>query len=192
VGHAIGPILEAREALEALSGDGPPDLIDKATGLAGTLFEMVGVNDGLEKARSLLSTGKALEKMKEIVEAQGGDPDLRPEDLHVSKNWIDVEAKRGGRVLWVNNRAIAHIAREAGAPGDKCAGLILHVKTGDEVTEDDPLLRIHSDNPQRLENAEKLAHSLDPLIIGTKMGETMLIKKIKGLTPLGPEFVLER
>ena len=192
VGHAIGPVLEAREALEALSGGGPQDLIDKATGLAGTLFEMVGENDGLEKARSLLSTGKALEKMKEIVEAQGGDPDLRPEDLHVSKNWIDVEAKRGGRVLWVNNRAIAHIAREAGAPGDKCAGLILHVKTGDEVTEDDPLLRIHSDNPQRLENAEKLAQALDPLIIGTKMGETMLIKKIKGLTPLGPEFVLER
>ena len=88
--------------------------------------------------------------------------------------------------------ALAQIAREAGAPGDKCAGLILQVKTGDEVLKGDPLIRIHSDNTHRLESAEKMALSLDPMIIGTKMGETMLIKKIKGLTPLGREFVLER
>ncbi len=192
VGRAIGPVLEAREALQALRGEGPQDLIDKATGLAGTLFEMVGEEDGLKKAQSLLSTGKALDKMMEIVEAQGGDPDLSPKDLPIGEIWADVEAKRGGRVLWINNRALAQIAREAGAPGDKCAGLILHVKTGDEVTGGETLLRIHSDNPHRLENAEKLAQALDPIVVGTKMGETMLIKKIKSLKPLGREFVLER
>ncbi len=192
IGHAIGPVLEAREALEALRGRGPPDLVDKATGLAGTLLEMVGEEDGLEKALDLLSTGKALEKMKEIVETQGGDPDVRSEDLEVGEHQVDVEAKSGGRVLWINNRALAHIAREAGAPGNKGAGLVLHVKTGDKVAEGDPLLRIHSENHQRLDNAEKLANTLDTLIIGSRMGEKMLIKTIKGLTPLGPEFVLER
>jgi AMP phosphorylase len=192
IGHAIGPILEAREALEALRGRGPQDLVDKATGLAGTLLEMVGEENGLEKALDLLSTGKALEKMKEIVEAQGGDPDVRSEDLKVGEHRIDIEAKSGGRVLWINNRALAHIAREAGAPGNKGAGLVLHVKTGDKVAEGEPLLRIHSENHQRLDNAEKLANTLDTLIIGSRMGEKMLIKKIKGLTPLGPEFVLER
>ena len=192
IGHAIGPVLEAREALEALRGRGPQDLVDKATGLAGTLLEMVGEEDGLEKALNLLSTGKALEKMKEIVEAQGGDPDVRSEDLEVGEHRIDIEAKSGGRVLWINNRALAHIAREAGAPGNKGAGLVLHVKTGDKVAEGDPLLRIHSENHQRLDNAKKLANTLDTLIIGSRMGEKMLIKTIKGLTPLGPEFVLER
>jgi len=192
IGHAIGPVLEAREALEALRGRGPQDLVDKATGLAGTLLEMVGEEKGLEKALDLLSTGKALEKMKEIVEAQGGDPDVRSEDLEVGEHRIDIEAKSGGRVLWINNRALAHIAREAGAPGNKGAGLVLHVKTGDKVAEGEPLLRIHSENQQRLDNAEKLANTLDTLIIGSRMGEKMLIKKIKGLTPLGPEFVLER
>ena len=70
--------------------------------------------------------------------------------------------------------------------------MVLHVKTGDKVAEGEPLLRILSENQQRLDNAEKLANTLDTLIIGSRMGEKMLIKKIKGLTPLGPEFVLER
>jgi AMP phosphorylase len=192
VGRAIGPVLEAREALRALMGEGPQDLIDKSTGLAGTLFEMVGEKEGAIKAQKLLSSGKALNKMKEIITAQGGDPDVQPEDLSIGKRSTDVEVDRDGRILWINNRALAQVAREAGAPGDKCAGLILQAKTGDEVVKGESLFRIYSDNIHRLESAKKMALSLDPMIIGTKMGETMLIKKIKGLTPLGQVFVLER
>ncbi|UCH58233.1 MAG: AMP phosphorylase [Candidatus Bathyarchaeota archaeon] len=133
VGNAIGPVLEAREALETLAGRGPEDLIKKSTGLAGTLLEMVGENDGQEKAQKILSSGRALEKMRQIIEAQGGDPDKRPEDLAVGEHWVDVEASRSGNVLWISNRALAHLAREAGAPGEKGLGLLLHVKTGDKV-----------------------------------------------------------
>ncbi|MFX0206170.1 MAG: thymidine phosphorylase, partial [Candidatus Hodarchaeota archaeon] len=84
VGHAIGPALEAREALETLMSNGkkgPTSLIEKSTGLAGILFEMAGLaarGRGNDYARGLLTSGKAYLKFKQIVEAQGGDPDITP------------------------------------------------------------------------------------------------------------------
>jgi len=192
IGNAIGPALEAREALWTLMGKGPPDLFDKATGLAGALFEMVGEENGVEKARKLLSSGKALTKMREIIAAQGGNPDIHPDDLEIGEHWIDIEAKREGKVLWINNRAIAHIAREAGTPGEKGAGIMLHKKTGDEASKGDPLIRIYAESTQRLKNAEKHARAHEPMIVGSRMGETMLLKKVKGVAALGREFEFVR
>jgi AMP phosphorylase len=192
IGRAVGPALEAREALEALMGKGPHDLMDKATDLAGALFEMVGESDGKDIAKKILSSGKALEKMREIIGAQGGDPDIAPEGLEISNNWLDIDAELDGRVLWVNNRAIARIAREAGTPRDKGARILLHAKTGDQVSKGDPLLRIYGDSEQKLANAEKLCRAEEPLLVGSKMGENMLLKKVKGVTPLGGEFELVR
>jgi AMP phosphorylase len=192
VGNAIGPALEAREALKTLMGEGPHDLIDKAEGLSGVLFEMMGEKNGKEKAKELLRSGRALEKMREIIGAQGGEPDIQPGELKIGDRRVDIDADKEGRVLWINNRAIARIAREAGTPGDKCAGILLLVKTGDQISEGDPILRIYADNEQKLNNAEKLARSQYPLGIGYKMGENMLLKKIKGVTPLGKEFELVR
>jgi AMP phosphorylase len=163
IGRAVGPSLEARESLEALMGKGPPDLKDKATDLAGALFEMMGESDGKALATDILSSGKAMEKMREIIQAQGGDPDVQPGDLEISNNWLDIEAGLNGRVLWINNRAIARIAREAGTPGDKCAGILLHAKTGDQVSKGDPLLRIYGDSEQKLANAEKMCRADEPI-----------------------------
>jgi AMP phosphorylase len=192
VGRSVGPVLEAKEALEALMGKGPQDLVDKATGLAGALFEMLGESDGQEMAKEILCSGKALEKMREIINAQGGDPNVQPENLEISKNWLEVEAKLTGRVLWINNRAIARIAREAGTPGDKCAGILLHAKTGDQVSKGDPILRIYGDSQQKLANAEKICKAEEPILVGSRMGEKMLLKKVKGVTPLGREFEIVR
>jgi AMP phosphorylase len=192
IGRSVGPALEAREALETLMGKGPQDLVDKATGLAGSLFEMLGENDGQEMARETLSSGKALEKMREIIHAQGGDPDIQPEGIDVSNNYLDVEAELEGRILWINNRAIARIAREAGAPGDKGAGILLHAKTGDQISKGDPLLRIYGDSEQKLANAEKISKTEEPILVGSRLGEKMLLKKVKGVTPLGREFEIVR
>jgi AMP phosphorylase len=192
VGRSVGPALEAREALETLRGKGPQDLVDKATGLAGALFEMLGESDGQGMATEILRSGKAMEKMREIINAQGGDPDIHPEDLEISKRWLEVETELDGRVLWINNQAIVRIAREAGTPGDKGAGIILHAKTGDQVTKGDPILRIYSDSEQKLVNAMKICRAEEPILVGSKMGEKMLLKKVKGVTPLGREFELVR
>jgi AMP phosphorylase len=192
IGRAVGPALEAKEALETLMGKGPRDLVDKATGLAGALFEMVGESAGQDMAKDILSSGKALGKMREIIQAQGGDPDINPEGLKISNNWLDIEAELDGRVLWINNRAIARIAREAGTPGDMGAGILLHAKTGDQISKGDLLLRIYGDSEQKLVNAEKMCKADEPILVGSRMGEKMLLKKIKGITPLGSEFELVR
>jgi AMP phosphorylase len=192
IGRAVGPILEAKEALEALMGMGPPDLVNKALGIAGVLFEMVGESNGQGLAKEILDSGKALEKMREIIDAQGGDPNVNPIDLEIPNNWVDIEAELDGRVLGINNRAIARIAREAGAPGDKYAGILLHVKTGDQVSMGDPLLRIYGNSERKLANAEKLYRAEEPLLVSNRMGEKMLLKKIRGITPLSREFEFVR
>ena len=185
--------LVEREALEALMREGAPDLVDKAVSLAGSLFEMVGEENGKEKALQILISGKAEEKMRQIIEAQGGNPEVSPEDLVVGDRRLDIEAKQGGRVLWINNRFIAHVARVAGAPSDKRAGLLLKVKLGEEVTEGDTLFRIYSENNRKLNQAEDLARELEPIGVGSRIGEKMLITEItKGAKREAVKYILDR
>ena len=131
--------------------------------------------------------------MRQIVEAQGGDPEVSPQDLVVGDRWVDIEAKQGGRTLWINNRFIAHVARAAGAPSDKGAGLLLKVKLGEEVTEGDPLFRIYSENNRKLDQAESLARELEPVGVGSRVGEKMLITEItKGVKREAIKYILDR
>ncbi|PVX24258.1 MAG: AMP phosphorylase, partial [Candidatus Bathyarchaeum sp.] len=116
IGHAIGPALEAREALSTLMGSGSIDLVNKATNLAGLLFEMMGAENGAKEATTLLKSGKAEAKLREIIAEHGGDPNVKPEDIEIGKQVAEVYSDETGRIQWINNRSIAHIAREAGAP----------------------------------------------------------------------------
>jgi AMP phosphorylase len=192
LGNAVGPVLEAREALETLMGGGSKSLLDKATSLAGILFEMMGERNGKEKAVNLIETGLAVKKMRQIIEAQGGNPDIQPEDLHLGDKWIDIKSEKNGQVLWINNRYIARIARAAGAPNDNEAGLLIKAKLGDKVSKEDTLFRIYTENSQRLNQAKELTEELKPIGVGSKLGEPMLIKTIREVTRPKTEFVLER
>ena len=193
IGYCIGPSLEAREALKTLAGSGPSDVVDKATSLAGILLEMVGEENGQARAMELLTSGKAEAKMREIIGAQGGDPEVRPEDLVVGDERLDVRASRGGRVLWLKNRSIAQIARAAGAPHTKCAGIELGVKLGDEVKEGDVLFSVYTDSLRKLGQAEELAEDLEPIIVGNRIGEKMIIMRISESTTPGSErYIIDR
>ena len=193
IGHAVGPSLEAREALEALMGNGPPDLMDKATSLAGILLDMMGEEDGKQKAAELLRSGKAEEQMRRIIEAQGGDPKVQPEDLPIGEKRLDIEAERSGRVLSINTRSIAQIARAAGAPSVKSAGLVLRAKLGDEVEEGQPLFSIYTDNGRRLDQARALTEELEPIWVGSRIGEKMVVMKISEAAAPGAErYILDR
>src|SRR3990170_1228201 len=81
LGCAVGPALEAREALSTLMGNGPADLKEKAVILAGMLFEMVGVEGGRQRAENVLQSGRAEKKLREIIEAQGGNPRVKPDEI---------------------------------------------------------------------------------------------------------------
>ncbi len=194
IGYAIGPALEAREALSALMGEGPLDLINKATSLAGLLFEMMGIKNGTRKAKEILESGKAEKKLRSIIAAQGGDPDVKPDDIVVGDHQEEMLAEEKGRVRWINNRAMAQIARAAGAPKTKGAGVVLRKKLGDKVTKGDVLYTIFSGTAQKLESAVLLAEKLNPIGITEKFGEKMLVDRIptKRIPHEEKPFILER
>jgi AMP phosphorylase len=193
IGHAIGPALEAREALGALMGNGPIDLVNKATSLAGLLFEMMGSKDGIKTAKKILKSGKAEQKLREIIAAQGGDPQLHPEDIEIGKKVAAIHSEESGRIQWINNTHMVQIARTAGAPKTKTAGILLNKKLGDKVTKGDVLFSIYSGTQQKLESALRLAKNLYSIGITGKFGEKMLVDRIpsKKIYYEKP-FILER
>jgi len=192
LGHAIGPALEAREALSTIMGDGPVDLIDKVTSVVGLLFEEVSVNGGKGAAMHLLKSGKAEKKLREIIGEQGGNPKVKPSDIRIGKKSATVRADSDGRVLWITNGEIGLVAREAGAPSDKVAGVLLHAKIGDPVKKGQPLFTIYSDYTQKLNNALKHAEEYKPVMIGRSYAEHMLMSQVPTKIPRRHHFVLER
>ena len=175
VGEGIGPAIEAREALRALEGkDVPNSLIEKSVELAGMILEQGGVSEGSgkEKAKEILNNGMALDKMKEIIQYQNGDPDVTSEDVEVGKLTNDILCDRDGYIGGINNRCIIEIVRAAGAPFCKGSGLTLTKKRGDKVDKDEVLYTIYSDNKNNLLEATKLANHFKPIMV-----EGMILEK---------------
>ena len=178
VGYAIGPSLEAREALRALMGDaGAPDLIDKATDIAGILLGMAGKGDGKALALEALRSGKAERKLREIIAAQGGDPGVGPEDIGVGDQRFAVRSERAGYILWVDNASMAELARLAGCPKDKGAGILLHKKIGDRVEEGEPLFTIYAERSTKLQQALEGLEGMRAMGVGERM--EMLIHEVR-------------
>ena len=174
VGNAIGPALEARECIRILEGDKhPASVVEKACDLAGMILEMGGIPDGPAKAREILSSGQALKKFREIVEAQGGRKELTSEDIQQGKFMHEVKAVRAGYVHSINNKDLVTIARAAGAPADKGAGILLFRKKGQRAEKGDVLFQIFADNQAKADRAKDIAIKLEPMDI-----EGMLIKKV--------------
>lgn len=159
IGRGVGPVLEARDVLSILHGGGPGDLRQKGVELVAHMLEFVrGVpfEDGLRIAEEQLRSGAALRKMREIVEAQGGDPDVGPEDLEPGKYSETITAERDGVVRRISNRAVSTLARSAGAPFSKGAGVYLHVTRGTRVRRGDPLLTVYAESKKLLREAMAL------------------------------------
>jgi AMP phosphorylase len=179
VGHMVGPTLEAREALMALEGKGPASLVEKSTALAGMLLEMGFVaqpGQGKDVAKEILASGRALKKMHEIIEIQGGNPKIRPEDIAMGEYTAELKAPCDGFVTNVSNAAITAIARAAGAPQERGAGVALRWKRGYKVKKGDVLFEIYAERATKLKEAYNLALAMNPVTI-----EGMLLHKI-------PEF----
>ena len=159
-------------------------------------LKIAELNDKCKQIDQLISMEKETieqEKLREIIAAQGGNPDVKPEDIEVGNKVVDVSSKETGRVQWINNRAMAQIAREAGAPKTKGAGVLLKKKLGDKVIKGDVLYQIYSGSVQKLESALLLAQNLNPVGTTGKFGEKMLIDRIpsKKIYYEKP-FILER
>jgi len=192
IGYAVGPALEAREALQTLIGKGSRDLLEKATSLAGIILEMAGLERGKSTAAKLVRSGKAERKLREIISAQGGDPEIKPDGIAIGDKHEKFSSDRRGRVTSISNASIAQIAREAGAPKDKGAGVLLKAKLGDEVAKGESLFDIYAEKSWKMEVAVALAESLSPIGVGKRIEGRMLVDRIPMKVATKKPFLLER
>jgi len=155
VGRGIGPALEAHDVLAVLRNDpsAPQDLRDRAVDLAAILLELVmqlSAREALAKATQALRDGSAWRKFEAICMAQGG---LREPPQATHKH--PVLAAHSGMVTNIDNRVLAKIAKLAGAPSAKAAGLEFHTPLGTQVTAGMPLYTVHA------QSRGELAYALD-------------------------------
>ncbi len=177
IGHAVGPALEAKEALTLLMdySAGPNSLIEKATDLAGILLEMGGKAQkgvGQKLAKEILRSGKAYDTMKKIIEVQGGEPNIKPEEIKLGPHMKEFHANKGGHITGVNNALINQIAKAAGCPYSKSSGVEVIKKQGARIKEGDLVFRIYSETQSKLKRAEKIYNSTGgPIVLGGMMIE---------------------
>jgi thymidine phosphorylase len=167
IGRGIGPALEARDVLKVLRGepDASQDLKERAVTLAAALLELAEVG-ALGRARAIaaevLDSGRAWSKFQNICEAQGG---MRTPP--VSSQQRPVLAGRAGKIRAIDNRKIARLAKLAGAPDDKAAGVDMHVRLADAVEQGQPLCTVHAESPGELAYAfDYAAANRDIISIG--------------------------
>ena len=177
IGHTVGPAIEAVEALKLLMdySIGPNSLIEKSTELAGILLEMGGKaqrGQGQILAKEILKSGKAYEKMKRIIEAQGGNPNIKPEDIQLGPFKKEFYSSKSGHITEVNNAIINEIAKAAGCPFSRSSGVDVIKKQGALIKEGDLIFTIYANTQSNLKKAEKIYNSTGgPIILGGMMIE---------------------
>ncbi|WP_310964472.1 thymidine phosphorylase [Nocardioides terrisoli] len=155
LGLTAGNALEVRESVEVLSGGGPADVVELTVALAGEMLAATG-RDDVDPSEHLAS-GAAMDVWRRMITAQGGDPDAplpTARESHVvnapsSGVLVELDAMAVGLAAW---RLGAGRAR-AGDPVQAGAGVEWHARPGDVVAVDQPLLTLHTDEPDRFERA---------------------------------------
>lgn len=145
IGRGVGPALEARDVMAVLRNDAaaPQDLKERSVQLAGAVLDFdpnLKGHQGMARARELLESGEALRTMERIMAAQGPPPSA----VCLGHLVMDIPAPQSGIVSAIDCFRIARIARLAGAPVAKGAGIDLLKKVGEPVTAGEPIYRIYS------------------------------------------------
>ncbi|HJY94895.1 MAG TPA: thymidine phosphorylase, partial [Streptosporangiaceae bacterium] len=151
LGRAVGNAVEVQESVAALNGDGPPDLMEVTLALAREMLALARIDQDPAVA---IADGRALTAYREMVRAQGGDPDAPlPQAAHVraalpapAAGWLTrLDALKVGTAAW---RLGAGRARKED-PVSAAAGVICLAKPGDEVQKGQPLLELRADDENR-------------------------------------------
>ncbi len=165
-GSGVGPLLEAKEVIEVLSGksDGY-HMRHLAIEMAGDIFELIGKckkGKGKVLAESILSSGKAYEKFKEIVIAQGGDI-KKFSKLIPGKFSKDIIADKNFTIKKIDIKRINQTAIIAGCPTRKASGLYLYKHLGDKVSKGEKITTIYSQSQAELREAVKFFTHIKPI-----------------------------
>ncbi len=168
LGCAVGNALEVKEALDTLQGHGPADFTQLCMTLGTQMLLAGGVVDEEEAARDMLqeaiSSGKALDKFAEFIEAQGGSREdvYHPERLPQAAIQEEVIAPCDGVITHIRCDEIGMVSLILGggretkeSKVDLSVGLILYKKCGDHVRKGEPLAILHANSREKLEEAKK-------------------------------------
>ncbi|MCM3700920.1 pyrimidine-nucleoside phosphorylase [Paenibacillus macerans] len=173
LGYAIGNALEVKEAIDTLKGNGPKDLEELCLALGRQMVflanKATSLEEAEEKLREVIRSGKALEKFKEFITNQGGDPSVvdHPERLPQAAHQIEVPAKTDGVVAEIVADEIGTAAMLLGAGRatkesgiDLAVGLMLNKKVGDPVKAGESLVTIHANREDVKDVLEKIYASI--------------------------------
>ena len=157
LGKAVGNNLEIKEVIETLKGNGPKDLEEICLSSGAILLTQAELFKNTEDAKKALieniKNGKAFEKFKEFVKAQGGDIDYidHPEKFPVSKNLIEIKSENEGYIKTIDALTIGLGSCHLGGGRlkmddviDMSAGIILNKKVGDHVKKGELLCTLHT------------------------------------------------
>ncbi len=155
LGLKVGNALEVEESVEVLAGGGPSDVIEITVALATEMLNLAGVKD--VDVAAALKDGRAMDKWRAMISAQGGDPDA---NLPVAKETKTVLAESDGVISELDALAVGLASWRLGAgrarkedPVQFGAGVTLHAQLGDTVKKGAPLYTLHTDEPGRFTRA---------------------------------------
>lgn len=169
LGLAVGNSLEIIESIETLKGRGPKDLTELSVALSGGMIYLAGLSktlkEGMKKAQAAIDDGSALEKFRELISNQGGDPNVIDNYslLPQTKTTYEVKSAKAGFVSKMECTELGkHCVRLGGGrqkTGDKidfAVGFVMNKKIGDKVAKGESLMTIHCHESQ-LETAKDIA-----------------------------------
>ena len=188
LGFAIGNALEVKEAIDTLKGHGPADLTELVLTLGSQMVVLANkaktLDEAREKLQEVIKNGKAVEKFKTLIEAQGGDSSIvdHPEKLASAPYQIALPALKSGYVSRIIADQIGIAAMQLGAGRatkedviDPSVGIMLHKKVGDKVAEGEALLTIHA-NTDKIDAIKQKLY--DNITISDNAIEPQLIYKV--------------
>lgn len=156
LGYACGNGIEVAESLEVLGGGGPADVVELTVALARHMMKVAGL-DGIDPA-DVLASGQAMDVWRNMVRAQGGDPDA---PLPVAHHSQDIVATETGVITGIDAMSVGLAAWRLGAgrarkedPVQAAAGVMLRVRPGDRVVTGQPLATLLTDTPDSIARAE--------------------------------------
>ena len=158
LGLTAGNALEVRESIEVLSGGGPSDVVELTILLAREMLDAAGVTN-TKDPEVALKDGSAMDKWRQMISAQGGDPDA---PLPTAKEHTQIKAEKSGTIASMDALKVGISAWRLGAgrarQGESVqagAGIEIHAKPGEKIAAGAPLFTLHTDEPERFARAKE-------------------------------------
>jgi pyrimidine-nucleoside phosphorylase len=177
IGSKVGNSLEVEESIAVLKGMGPPDTLELTVVLGAIMLEMAGKAKNMEEGRHLveeaISNGRGLEKLREVIAAQGGDPSVCDDPMRLPHAAFEkpFRAERSGYISRIDTEYIGYGATLLGAgrqklgdPIDPAVGFTILKRLGEPVEKGEAILNIHYNDESVVDGAEaklRVAYEID-------------------------------